>query len=317
MLHFIQTFSARTAMLLLASGLACGALAGSASAADQSAQLTFGGKVRTYTVHMPDRAPPTRGFPVILAFHGGGMQGAGMARMSGLDAVADKRGFIAVYPDGLDKHWNDGRLSIKNPQDDVGFVSALLDKLAADHTVDKARIYATGISNGALFAERLGCDLSQRISAIAPVAGTLPVATSRDCRPARPVAVLQIDGTADPIMPFNGGGVKSFGGKGEGGEVLAVKTTAQFWARHDGCTAAGPKEMLPPIAPLDHTRIVRVRALGCMAGGEVTALAVVGGGHTWPGGPQYAPRLTVGVASRQMNASAVIADFFLSQPRRS
>jgi polyhydroxybutyrate depolymerase len=253
---------------------------------------------------------------VILAFHGGGMQGAGMSRLTHLDMVADARSFIAVYPDGIDKHWNDGRSTIKNPQDDVGFVSALIDQLEHSYTVDRDRIFATGISNGALFAERLGCDLSQRIAGIAPVAGTMPADIAAKCRPARHVAVMQIDGTADPIMPHGGGAVADFGGKGEGGEVLSVADTLDIWAKYDGCGTRGAPESLPPLVPLDRTRIVRFRYAGCPRDGMVALLTVVGGGHAWPGGPQYARPAIIGLASHQIDASSVIAIFFLSLPKR-
>lgn len=291
-------------------------LPGSGKAADRTGTVQVGGEARTFTVHVPDGAPPRGGFPVVLAFHGGGMQGAGMQRITRLDAVADSRRFIAVYPDGIDEHWNDGRSTIKQPHDDVGFVAALLDQLGRDQAVNARRVFATGISNGALFAERLGCDLSLRIAAIAAVAGTLPSETLASCHPARKVAVLQIDGTADPIMPYRGGAVKDFGGRGEGGEVSSVAMTVRFWARHNGCSAAGTAEPLAPRAPLDPTRIERTRYAACPAGGQVTSLSVIGGGHVWPGGAQPTRPMITGRPSRQIDASATIADFFLAQPPR-
>ncbi len=309
--HFIHRIILASAALL-----ACVAVASVASAADPSGQVTVGGTIRTFTLHVPDGPRPPGGFPVVLAFHGGGQQGRAMRRISHLDAVADSRRFIVAYPDGIDKHWNDGRSTIRNPQNDVGFVSALIDQLQQSYGIDSKRIYATGISNGALFAERLGCELSGRITAIAPVAGTLPNDMAAKCRPERPVAVLQIDGTADPIVPFNGGDVADFGGAGEGGKVLSARDTAAFWARNGGCaqpTAAAP---LPPVARLDRTRVIATRYRGCGPSGAVEMLTVIGGGHTWPGGVQYARPRFVGWTSRQVDASRYMADFFLSQPPR-
>jgi polyhydroxybutyrate depolymerase len=287
-----------------------------AEAADRTGQVQIGGQVRTFTVHVPDRPAPQGGFPVVLVFHGGGGTGANIRRLTGFDALADERGFIAVYPDGTDKHWNDGRRTIRNPQDDVGFIAALLDQLAAANPIDRGRIFATGLSNGALFAERLGCDLSDRIAAIAPVAGTMPADLAPRCRSGRPVAVVQIDGTADPIMPFGGGAVADFGGRGEGGVVLSVAATAVAWARRNGCTSPGADEPLPPAAPLDPTRITRQSYASCPVAGPVTVLTVKGGGHAWPGGMQYAPVRLVGRASRQIDATRTIAAFFLSLPPR-
>lgn len=311
-----RTRRLRALVAIVASLLSWAAFAKSANAADQQGQLNVAGSERSFSVHVPSGEPPPAGFPVVLVFHGGGMQGEGMQRLTHMNELADARGFIAVYPNGIDRHWNDGRETIKNPQDDVSFVSALIDQLERTDQVDRGRIYATGISNGALFAERLGCDLSLRIAAIAPVAGTLPTRTAAQCRPDKPVAVLQIDGTADPIMPFDGGDVSDLGGVGEGGEVLSVAQTAALWAQHNGCGARGAPQPLTSIARLDPTRIVGMQYSGCPSTGRVSVLEVVNGGHAWPGGPQFARPRVIGYASRQIDASAAISDFFLSLPAR-
>lgn len=294
--------------------LAGAMLAIPASASEQQETVQVANQPRTYAVHAPHGQPPPGGWPLVLAFHGGGMRGEQMRRLTSLDAVADQRGFIVVYPDGIDKHWNDGRSTIRNPQDDVAFVSTLIAQLQQRYKIDRARIYATGVSNGALFAERLGCDLSRQIAAIAPVAGTMPSDIASSCRPAHPVALLQIGGDADPIMPFRGGAVADFGGRGEGGQVLSIQQTSAARARHNGCAGPGAPEALPPAVPGDATRVVRISFSGCPAAGPVTQIAILGGGHTWPGGPQYARPVIVGVASRQIDASQLIADFFLSLP---
>ncbi|OWT76970.1 MULTISPECIES: PHB depolymerase family esterase [unclassified Achromobacter] len=254
---------------------------------------------------------------MILAFHGGGMQGEGMRRLTHLDDVADARDVVVIYPDGVGRHWNDGRSTIKNPQDDVRFITAIIDRAQHDYHVNPHQVYATGISNGALFAERLGCDLSERIGGIAAVAGTMPVDIAARCRPSHPVAVLQIDGNADPIMPFEGGAVADFGGAGEGGQVLSVAATVASWAQRNGCARAEPAQLLAPVAALDRTRVSRTDYAGCAAGAPVTAYTVLGGGHTWPGGPQYARPRIVGWASMQLDASSTIVDFFLAQTPRA
>ncbi|NNM75239.1 alpha/beta hydrolase family esterase [Enterovirga aerilata] len=306
----LQVLTAIATFGLVIVGVTAGA------AADRSGQLQVGDRTRTYVAHVPDGPPPPRGFPVILAFHGGGGDGARMRRLTRLDRLADASGVITVYPDGVGGHWNDGRSTIRNPQDDVGFVAALLDRVAATAPVDQRRIYATGLSNGALFAERLACDLSHRIAAIAPVAGTMPADLAVRCKPAHPVAVLQISGTADPIMPFSGGPVADFGGRGQGGQVLSVADAAAFWRRRNGCGGPAAQEALRPIASFDPTRILRTRYTGCTAGAPVTVLTVMGGGHAWPGGAQFAPPRLIGPVSRQLDASRAIIRFFLSLPRR-
>lgn len=287
--------------------------AGPAMAVDRSGELQIGAITRTYSMHIPNGRAPVGGFPMVLVFHGGGGQGATIRRTTGFDAVADARRFIVVYPDGIDRHWNDGRSTIRNPQDDVGFVSALLDDLQRRYRVNQRRVYATGLSNGALFTQRLGCDLSQRISAIAPVAGTLPADLIGRCRPVRPIGVLQIDGTADPIMPYQGGKVKDFGGRGEGGQVTSVARTIVFWATRNGCGARLGPQSLPKRRPLDPTRVTRISFARCPARGQVTHLAVEGGGHVWPGSDQRARPFITGRPSQQIDASEVIARFFLDR----
>jgi polyhydroxybutyrate depolymerase len=286
-----------------------------AAPTDPTLTITVNGLVRFYVQHLP--APmPSGPVPVILAFHGGGGDGAGMASLTGLDALADRDGFIAVYPNGIDRHWNDGRRTIKNKVDDVGFISALLDRLEQLYPVDAGRIYATGISNGGMFTERLGCQLAGRIVAIAPVEGSMPADIAPTCQSAQPVTVLQIGGTADPIMPYDGGAVADFGGLGEGGVVLSVDRTMALWRSLDACAPPGPATRLPPIAPADDTVVFETNAAPCSAGADVTLLSILGGGHTWPDGPQYLPKFIIGRVSHQLDASSAIAGFFLALPAR-
>jgi polyhydroxybutyrate depolymerase len=196
-------------------------------------------------------------------------------------------------------------------------VRAILAQVEARYPVDGGRVFATGISNGAIFSERLGCEMAGQIAAIAPVSGTMAAELAPSCRPARAVSVLQVAGTDDPIMPYAGGAVADFGGRGEGGQVLSVARTFAFWRRLDGCAPPQPAVTLPLIAADDGTRIERTRSGPCRDGARVTLLSIEGGGHTWPGGPQYLPARFVGRASRQLDGSGAILDFFLSTPPRN
>jgi polyhydroxybutyrate depolymerase len=299
------------AMLLLA---ACGTPTNCRASGDQQGRILIGNVERTYLIHVPPYSPPQTGFPVVLGFHGAGGQARSFVWLTKLDAWADARGFIVVYPNGLGKRWNDGRATIKRKSDDIGFIAALLDEIEQRYSVNRARIYATGISNGAMFTQRLACELSDRIAAIAPVAGAMPADIAPLCRPMRAVSVLQISGSADPIVPFAGGAIA--GGRGGGGEVLSAPRTAELWASLDGCAAASPGVALPPIAPPDGTAVMRKIYAPCRQGRTVTLLTIEGGGHTWPGGPQYLPAIFIGRASDQLDASRAIVEFFLGQPRQ-
>ncbi|BFI95560.1 MAG: PHB depolymerase family esterase [Rhodanobacter sp.] len=298
---------------LLGALILCGGFA-RAQAADRSGDLRFDGLDRSYRVHVPPGASDAPR-PLLLVFHGGGGTARGMPSLTHMDEVADREGLIVAYPQGVDRHWNDGRDSIKNKVDDVGFVRALIDRLEHDDNVDRTRVYAAGISNGGIFVERLACDLSDRIVGIAAVAGTLAQDYAPACHPPRPVSVLQFDGTADPIMPYAGGRVADFGGHGEGGRVLSVDATTAFWARTDGCTTASTQQRLPVKAALDPTRAYFRSWQGCRNGSAVALYSIRDGGHAWPGGPQYLPKFIVGRASRQLDASEVMVRFFLDHPR--
>lgn len=282
-----------------------------ACAADPRQRIVVGGVTRSYYLHLP-AARPAGPLPLVLAFHGGGSTGLGMIRLTGLDALSDRDGFALAYPDGLGRRWNDGRRTNASQADDVGFTVALIDALSRQTPIDPRRVYGAGISDGGLFAERLACQLSDRIAA---TAATLPADLAAGCHPGAPVSVIQIDGTRDPIMPYDGGTVASFLGLGEGGEVLSVDDTVAQWTRIDRCRVQDGPEPLRPLALPDFTSVTLTWQTRCDRGAEVALYAVEGGGHAWPGGPQYAPARLIGRASRQLDASATIIRFFLAHPR--
>ena len=285
------------------------------AAGDPVESIVAGGVVRTYLLHLPTGGVTPR-MPLVLAFHGGGGTGAGMRGLTGFDARADRLRVIVAYPDGVRRRWNDGRRTIPSPVDDVGFVAQLIDTLSGRYGVDPARVYATGISNGGLFSERLACDLAPRIAAIAPVAANMPADIVPACAPARPVSVLQINGTADPLVPYSGGEIARPLGFGPGGTVLSTAESVAFWVRRDACSGRPEPTAVPPRTVPDGTRVTRFVYSGCAGGAAVALYAVDGGGHTWPNGPKFLPVARVGPVSRQLDASSTILDFFLRHPAR-
>lgn len=287
---------------------------GRAEAADEERKLPVGAVARSYYLHLP-AARPAGPMALLLAFHGGGSTGLGMIRLTGFDALADRAGMVVAYPNGLGRHWNDGRRTNRDEADDLGFTAALIDALAKELPIEPRRIYAAGISNGGLFAERLACQMADRIAAVAAVAATLPADIAAGCRPSAPVSIIQIDGTRDPIMPYDGGTVATFLGMGEGGEVLSVDDTVERWKTLDHCRLQDGPEPLRPAATPDFTQVTLTRQLECAQGTEIALYSIEGGGHAWPGGPQYAPVRLIGRASRQLDASAAILRFFLAHPK--
>lgn len=287
------------------------------SKSDFSSSIASGGLERTYLVHVSSLYDKTNPTPLVIVLHGGGGSGQGMNALTHFNAIADRENFIVVYPDGFENHWNDGRnVQRYSAQaqniDDVGFISALIDHLSGEFNIDARRVYVTGISNGAQMSHRLGSELSEKIAAIAPVAGNIPVNMAPVWSPTRPVSVLIINGTADPLVPWAGGNVHL--GRLVLGQVLSVAETVKFWVIKDGCAAARVEARLPDTDPNDGTTVMTETYGGCQDSVEVVLYAVEGGGHTWPGGLQYLSEAVIGRTSRDFNASEVIWQFFELHP---
>ncbi len=272
-----------------------------------SGRLIYQGQVRTYNVHLPSGYDRSRSWPLVLAFHGGYGSGKRIARNTGFNEVADREGFIVVYPDGIDRHWNDGRGTVNTDIDDVGFVSDLIDRLVKFRNVDPSRIYATGISNGGQFTQRLACEMSDKIAAFAAVASTFPAALKPNCNPKNPVAMLMINSPEDPLVPWKGGE-----GRGLGGQILSVPETVEFWRKHNGCSSVAQTQALQRIAPSDGTEVKMssYSGRGSCSRAEVILYTIEGGGHTWPDGRENGPASRVGRTSRQLKGSQAIWNFF-------
>jgi polyhydroxybutyrate depolymerase len=279
-------------------------LAACARPALHPASLVVGGRERTYTWAGPDGGRR----PLVIALHGRGGQGQSEAKLSHLDEIARREGFLVVFPDGIDRSWADGRgatPAARNGVDDVGFVRALIDRLVADGRVDPARVYVTGMSNGAIMTWTLACAMADRLAAIAPVSGAMPAALAESCTPARPLAVLYFAGTDDPILPYGGGDTPA------GGAVLSAEDSVGRWAAHDGCDLTASWTELPDTDPGDGTRARARRLTGCRDGVEVELVTIDHGGHTWPGGLAYAPERRIGKTSRDLDASEEMWRFFV------
>jgi polyhydroxybutyrate depolymerase len=277
---------------------------------DHVRSLVVGGRTRSYSLHVPPSYDPGRPTPVVLALHPAAVNGAAMARLCGLNETADRHGFVAVYPNGTGStpyflYWDAGGVR-GDPSDDVGFVAGLLDDLATAVHVDPKRVYATGMSNGAMMCYRLAAELSDRIAAIAPVAGTMAIET---CRPRRPVPVLHFHGTKDGLVLFGGPDERT----PKNLRFLSVEASVRAWVRANGCPETPEVAAMPDLAD-EGTRVVRTTYGPGTDGSEVVLYAVEGGGHTWPGrGP---PFRWLGKSTRDVSANDLIWDFFRRHPMR-
>ena len=279
-------------------------------ARDFSGTLESGGIVRLYQVHVPARKA-NQALPLVLVLHGGGGSGLGMQTLTGMNSSADAAGFIAVYPNGEQKNWSDGRGTTEPEQagvNDVAFLSSLVAKLSNGLNADPKRIYATGISNGGFMSVRLACDASNVFAAVAVVAATIPENVRATCRPSRAVPFVLIHGTADTFVPELGGTMT----KGNGGVIASTTQTVALWRDLNKCSSTVRASEINPAN--DGTSITLERYTGCASGSDVAFYKVVNGGHTWPGGSQYLPVIIVGKTSRDLNASETILAFFKNHP---
>jgi polyhydroxybutyrate depolymerase len=305
---------------------ACYAMPAEAAALEKGA-LRHGALTREYWLYDPRTDGMGQGKrPLVLVLHGGGGKAEKFDVMTGeetsFNALADREDLLITYPQGYKKHWNDGR-EVPHIEaqaldlDDVGFISKIIDRLVETHNVDPKRVYATGPSNGGHMSNRLACDLADRIAAVGIVIANMPVKYADKCKPAAPVSVLIMNGTEDPLVPFNGGFVRLTKKGKDRGEDMSTAVTFDFWLKQAGNSGGGKSvksALLPDTDPKDKTRVVKQDYKGANA--EVVLYTIEGGGHTWPGGKQYLFEAMVGRTSRDINATEVIWEFFRENPKR-
>jgi polyhydroxybutyrate depolymerase len=256
--------------------------------------------------------------PLVFSFHGGGGDAEQAEKFTRFDPVSDREGFIVVYPDALNKNWNDGRnaqniQSQREKVDDIGFVTALLARLTRDYNIDPRRVYATGPSNGGILSNRIGAELSDRFAAIAPVIGGMARPIAEKFRPTDPISVLMINGTEDPLVPYGGGQV-TFLGRPRG-EIIATSETIKKWVVHNRCNREPVVTDVPNKDTEDKTTSVAATYRDGRDDTEVILITIEGGGHTWPGGSQYLPVAMIGRVGRDFDGTALIWSFFKAHPK--
>lgn len=271
-------------------------------------QLRVGGRTRSYLLDLPPRYAARGPLPLVINFHGGGGSPSGARAQSGFSALGARVGAIVVYPAGSGRFsdqrlltWNTGSCcgyAQAQKVDETAFVRALIDTLEHTYSIDRNRIYATGLSNGGMMTYLVGCTLADRFAAIAVISGEL----SMDCHPSRPVSVLIIHGTADENLPYDGGvGRKAL----DKHDVKPVSFAVESWKSFDKCAGT---------AATTTQGVVRHDIWSPCADGTVVELYTIqGGGHSWPGGQRMARLLDA--PSSALNATQAAWDFFTAHPR--
>ena len=255
---------------------------------------------RSYKTYVPAIYSSSDPTPLIFNFHG--KTGTSTFAMWHADfrSIADTANFIIVHPQGLlnssgETHWNIGQPA--SSVDDVDFISKLLDSLNTEYNIDVNRVYATGLSNGAMISYRLACELSEKIAAIAPVAGSYLSYMLNTCNPIHPTPVLHIHGDADSTSFYYGKPA-----------FESVPSIISYWINHNLCDTQSIISQVPNINLLDSSNVVNYVWKNGINDVEVKHLKIIGGGHTWPGSDFN--NLAGGVTNYDINASVEIWRFF-------
>lgn len=263
-----------------------------------------------YTITLPTKDGPRRALVVpagpgprvtVFALHGGGGSPTQIARTSGFTEAGRAAGVTLVYPEGIGGNWNDGREM--STADDVGFLTALAGEVTKRGLAQPGRIHVTGISNGGMMTLKLACSASATFAGFASVIGSMPTETGADCRPQKPVPMLLMNGTADPLVPYEGGSV---GFLGQRGEVWSTDRTMAFFARHNRC-GVPVAQALPDRDTSDGSTVTRIIWNQCLAPTQL--YRVENGGHQIPGTPLKRNGLT-GPANQDIDGAAAIIAFF-------
>ncbi|MDQ6613946.1 MAG: polyhydroxybutyrate depolymerase [Actinomycetota bacterium] len=259
----------------------------------QNRQFSIDGVVRSYRVYAPPTVGARRLSPLLVVLHGGGDSVTSTVDTTMFDRQAQASNYIVAYPEGTRLEWNAGFCCGTAPSrnvDDVGFLNQVLDRLEADYPIDRARIFLAGVSNGAMLAYRFACEHAERVTAVGSVAGSMVLDS---CHPSRPVSVIEVHGTADPLVPFQGGHTE-FGVADSSFSYSPIMALSQRWADLDGCP---PSSAVTTSGP-----VVTMSWVGCHNGSAVSLVSVTGGGHVW-----FAPGL--GSADGSLDATQVIGTF--------
>jgi polyhydroxybutyrate depolymerase len=258
--------------------------------------IFFDGLERTYTVYIPDIYDGTSPVPLVINMHGLGSNAQEQMIYGNFTAIADTANFIVVHPNGTE---DDQGITFWNAFssagiDDVGFLSAMIDEVSSSYNIDENCIYSTGMSNGGFMSYYLACNLSNRIAAIASVTGTMVIGLPEICNAQHPTPVMQIHGTSDGVVPYNGSII-----------FEPIDDVIEHWVSFNNCNPSGEFAEVPDIVSSDDCTAEHYVYSEGDLGSSVELYKVLGGDHSWPGAI-----INLNVTNMDFNASAEIWRFF-------
>ncbi len=231
---------------------------------------------REYILYIPANYTGNNAVPLVLNFHGYGSNASEQMWYGDFRYIADTAGYIIIHPQGTlfngITHWNVGGWTVGSTTDDIGFIDALIDSIVVNYNIELTRIYATGMSNGGFMSFLLASQLGEKIAAIASVSGSMTPETYNNSNPQHPTPILQIHGTSDGVVPYNG-------------EIwtLPIDEALQYWVNYNNCNETPAITSLPDIDPNDGSTVEHIVYHGGDHSVQVEHFKIIGGGHTWPG----------------------------------
>lgn len=252
--------------------------------------------------------------PLLIAFHGGSGQAEQMEKLTGFMKMGGEKNFFVAYPEGVNRHWNDGRdLPRRREIDDVEFLVKLVDHLREVFPIDAKRVYACGISNGGFFAQYLAARVPGIFAAVVSVAATVHEPMYKGVKPVEPVPIMFVVGKDDPVVPFSGGQIEL--ASKTAGFVVSAEDSFKYWAAANHADLRFIETELPVLSVDDPTRVLKRVYPAVEKGKPVVACIVEGGGHAWPKGWQYYRERYIGKTSQQLDTSRAVVEFCFQNSR--
>jgi len=260
-------------------------------------QISWDGLDRSFRLFVPSDYEEGMSLPLVFNFHGFTSNAEQQQFYSQMNDVADTANFFVVYPEGVNEAWNVG-WNFGSMEDDVGFTNALIDTIHARYDINLDRVYSCGMSNGGFFSYRLACELGDRIAKIASVTGSMHSSQVDLCMPDRPIPVMQIHGTADPVVSYEGAANLNVG----------IEELLENWRMLNGCEPVSDTILIPDTNLTDLSTAQLIQYRDCDDQVMIAFYKISNGGHTWPGAP-----LAIGITNYDFNASEEIWNFFNDQ----
>jgi len=273
--------------------------------------LNFEGLSRSYNLYIPEKFKDDKLLPLLVVLHGRTGTSQRMADLSDFNTRAEQHGFVAAYPQGLQKQWNylHGISGYRPQPNDSEFLLRMIEQISVAHPVDKNRIFLTGISNGGFMAQRLACYAPEKFAAFASVAAGGYAHMDAECKQGQPVSMLYIHGTSDTKVPWNGLTLKDSKGNQQA-VTMPIAESLKFWSNQNRCGATVDKVEIIESGRSPGTQVRRFQSTECANGADMVLYAIINGGHNWPGVADFIPPSVAGLVNLDIHASDVIWEFF-------